>query len=33
VRGDKEHPLTDDVDRYGGMALYSGVPIEVEPVV
>jgi anaerobic selenocysteine-containing dehydrogenase len=21
---------TDDVDRFGGMALYSGVPIEVE---
>jgi anaerobic selenocysteine-containing dehydrogenase len=23
---------TDDVDPLGGMALYSGVPIEVEPV-
>jgi anaerobic selenocysteine-containing dehydrogenase len=23
----------DDVDRYGGMALYSGVPIEIEPLV
>lgn len=22
----------DDVDRFGGMALYSGIPIEVEPV-
>jgi hypothetical protein len=24
---------TDDVDRLGGMALYSGVPIEIEPVI
>jgi anaerobic selenocysteine-containing dehydrogenase len=23
----------DDVDRYGGMALYSGVPIDIEPLV
>ena len=23
---------TDDVDPLGGMALYSGVPIEMEPV-
>jgi len=23
---------TDEVDRLGGMALYSGVPIEVEPI-
>ena len=22
---------TDDMDRLGGMALYSGVPIEIEP--
>jgi anaerobic selenocysteine-containing dehydrogenase len=24
---------TDDVDPLGGMALYSGVPVEVEPLV
>jgi anaerobic selenocysteine-containing dehydrogenase len=24
---------TDDVDPFGGMALYSGVPIEVEPLI
>ena len=23
---------TDDVDRLGGMALYSGVPVDVEPL-
>ncbi|MBM3670951.1 MAG: hypothetical protein FJW86_02010 [Actinobacteria bacterium] len=23
---------TDDVDRLGGMALYSGVPVEIEGV-
>ena len=24
---------TDDVDPLGGMALYSGVPIEIEPLI